>query len=300
MHLPRIARTGPTRPVTARGAAVAAVPPPPRQVYDYPAIPPPPAARAVRAFDALGEDDDEPGRSWLKIIGASAAGLMAVAGAAAIALLVYTPVDLVRDRLIREVKAMTGRDLIIGAKPSVSIWPNVAVSLSDVTLSNPPGMAGPPLIQMRRLNATIQLWPLLQRRVQVDQLVLQSPQITLLVDGHGRQNWDFADALPAQFRRTQYAQAGKLDFDQLPEELRDFARGSAAVKRASTAAADGISLGRIRIIDGVVRHLDERTGLADEATGIDLTVDAPDLTGPLQAAGLLNWHGEAIRIARCS
>ncbi len=297
-HLPRIARSGPTRPVTARGSLAAAVPPPPRQADDYPAtLPlPKPTAHARRRLENFDDEDDEPGRNWLKIIGISAASLLTIAGAAAVTLLIYTPVDLVRDRLIKEVKTKTGRDLIIGSKPSVSLWPNVAVSLGDVTLSNPPGMAGPPLIKMQRLNATIQFWPLLQRRVQLDQLVLQAPQITLVVDGQGRQNWDFADALPAQFRRTQYAQAGHLNFDQLPEDLRDFARGSGAGRRAATASSDGISLGRVRIVDGTVRHFDERSGLAEEATGINLTIDAPDLAGPMQAAGLLNWHGESIRV----
>jgi AsmA protein len=298
-QLPRIARTGPARSATGRPIAAA----PAQHASAQPAftgaprpLPPPPPPQGQRHDDSDEDEHDQPGRNWLKFIGIATLSLTAVAGALAAAVFVYTPVDLVRDRLIREVKAKTGRDLVIGGRPVVSFWPNVAVSLGNVTLSNPPGMAGPPLIEMQRLDATIQLWPLLQQRVQVDQLVLQSPRIALSVDGQGRRNWDFADALPAQFRLTQYAQASKLEFDQLPDDLRDFARGSGSQKSASTTTANGISLGRVRIVDGAVRHFDERSGLADEATGIDLTVDAPDLAGPLQAAGSLKWRGEAIRI----
>jgi AsmA protein len=258
-------------------------------------VPPPPRI-AQTAHPEFDEDDSDGGRPWGKILGLSALGAIVLAGAAAAALMVYTPVDLVRDRLVREVKAKTGRDLVIGAKPNVSFWPNLAVSLGNVSLSNPPGMSGPPLITMQRLDATIQLWPLLQRRVQVDQLVLQSPRIALTVDGQGRRNWDFATLLDTAPRRVQFAQVGPIDLEQLPEDLRDFAKGASRYKSAAATGSDGISLGRVRVIDGALRHFDERTGIVEEATAIDLTVDAPDLAGPLQAAGTLTWRGEAVRL----
>jgi AsmA protein len=301
--LPRIARTGPVRPNSAAPASGRAVPPPPHHParFDDRDLPPAPSPRggaSTATYQDHDDDDDDaaPRRNWLKIIGLTTLAAAAGVAAAAVALLVYTPAGLVRDRLIREVKAKTGRDLVIGGKPVISFYPNVAVSLADVTLSNPPGMAGPPLIQMQRLDATIQLWPLLQRRVQVDQLVLQAPRIALHVDAQGHRNWDFAEALPVQYRRVQYAQAGATDLDQLPEELRVFARGSGQASRAATASADGISLGRIRIIDGTVQLTDQSAGIADEVTRINMTLDAPDLAGPLQASGALVWHGEAVRI----
>lgn len=287
--LPRVARTGPVR-----ASHATAVPPPPRPRQESPR--PRPATRP--SAPRRESDDDEPtGRSWTKIIGASGLGIAALVAASAIALLAYTPVDLVRDRLVREVKAKTGRDLIIGGKPSVSFWPTVAVSLPDVSLSNPSGMSGPPLIAMQRLDATIQLWPLLQRRVQVDQLVLQSPLVFLSVDGQGRRNWDFAGLESGPWRSpVRVAQSGKLDLETLPEDLRDFAKGASGFRSAARSSADGMSLGRVRVLDGALTHHDERTGIVDQWSTIDLTIDAPDLAGPLQAAGTLMWRGEAMRL----
>ena len=255
---------------------------------------------APRAPYSADLDDEAPSRGLprgLRWAGFAAIGLVAAGTAAAIALMIYAPVDLVRDRLVAEVKARTGRDLVIGGRPTVSLWPNVAVSVADVSLSNPPGMAGAPLVTMPRLDATIQLWPLLSKQVLVDQLVLQSPRITLNVDAQGRRNWDFADALPVTPRRVQFAKVGALDLDDLPEELRAFATGATDAKRVTRGGSkDGVALGRVRIIDGALTYADARRTHVEEATSIDMTIEAGDVTGPLQAAGTLVWHGEGLRL----
>ncbi len=235
----------------------------------------------------------------LKWTGYAILGGAVVAVSGAIALMLYTPVDLVRDRLIAEVKARTGRDLTIGGKPTISFWPHVAVSVTDVTLSNPAGMTGAPLVTMPRLDATIQLWPLLSKQVLVDRVVLQSPRFTLVTDTQGRRNWDFADAQMFRSgpRRVQYAKAGPLDLNDLPEDLRDFAKGATDANRVTRAGgADGFALARVRIIDGALLQVDERTKTGEEFKSIDMTIDAGEANGPLQASGTFVWQGEVVRL----
>ena len=286
-QLPRVARTGPARPVTRRSGGAAA------PVMRREATPP-------RSSYPTALDDDAPSNgapTWLRWAGLATVGAVVAATAGAIALMIYAPVDLVRDRLIAEVKARTGRDLVIGGRPKVSFWPNVAVSVADVSLSNPPGMAGAPLVAMPRLDAVIQLWPLLSKQVLVDQLVLQSPHITASTDAQGRRNWDFADATPVAPRRVQFAKVGALDINDLPEELRAFASGATDSKRvARMSGTDGFALGRIRIIDGTLTHTDARRNQTEEVTAIDMTIEAGDAKGPLQAAGTLVWNGEGLRL----
>ncbi len=309
--LPRVARTGPARP-TGR---VPGVLPAPVLRRESPRDGSGSGASAYRPATghlppgglADDPDDDVPSNGLpraLRWIGVALVGGAAAAVAGAIALMLYAPVDLVRDRLVAEIKARTGRDLIIGGKPQISFWPNVAISVSDVTLSNPPGMVGASLVTMPRLDATIQLWPLLSKQVLVDRLVLQSPRFTLMTDAQGRRNWDFADAGPLDThplgtgpRRLQYAKVGPLDINDLPEELRDFAKGATDANRVTRATgADGVSLGRIRIIDGGLMHIDDRTKSGEEFKSIDMTIDAGDAKGPLQASGTFVWRGEGVRL----
>lgn len=238
--------------------------------------------------------EDDTGRPWFKIVGGSILALAVLGVGAAVALTIYAPVDMVRDRVAAEVKARTGRDLVIGGKPSISFFPQLAVSLANVSLSNPPGMAGEPLVTMPRMDATIQLWPLLSKQVLIDQLVLQNPRVTLAVDGQGRRNWTFAAAPTTPIR---FAKSGPLSLDDLPEELRDFARGASDNRHTARApAAGGVSLGRLRIVDGSLHYADARSGVAEQARSIDLTVVAPDAAGPVQATGTLTWRGEVLRL----
>ena len=148
-------------------------------------------------------------------------------GAAVAALVAFAPVGMMRDQLIREVQVRTGRDLVIAGSTSLSVWPALAVSMGDVSLSPPPGMNGPPFVKMRRLDATVLLTPLFSRRLEIKQLVLTEPVFELRIDAQGRRSWDFA-AL-AVSPTVQYAQAprGKAGEAQtLPPELEEFLRNS--------------------------------------------------------------------------
>jgi AsmA protein len=234
-------------------------------------------------------------RRGLGWVGWSIGGLALAAGVSAGVLWLYAPVDLVRDRLVAEVKARTGRTLTVGSVPSIRFWPTVAVSLRDVSLSNPPGMGGPPMLTMARLDATIDLWPLLSRRVVVDQLTLHAPAAVLRVEANGRRNWDFAALAPP--RAVQVASAGPLRLEDLPEDLRAFAQGANDVRRIVRAPGSGdVALGRVRIIDGRIQYDDRPRGVSEVVERINLTLEAPDPKAALQAAGTLSWRGEAIRL----
>jgi AsmA protein len=252
----------------------------------------PSGAGASRPRGGGGASGSGGGRSWLWIIGGTLTALAILLGGAVAALYVFLSPDVVKDRLVREVKERTGRDLTIGGTPRISFWPNIAVSMSNVALSNPPGLAGPPTVTMAALEADVQLRPLLSREVVVDRILLRGPVVDLRVDGAGRRNWDFAEWLipggaTGRVRYAQAAQPSRTDAGA--------GAGGQGAPRKLPAQLEKVTLGSLQVVNGTVRYSDERAKVAEEVKALDMTMSAETIAAPLDAKGSLNWRGEALQ-----
>lgn len=217
--------------------------------------------------------------------------LVALAAGAVAFALYALPANFVRDRMVAEVKARTGRDLVIAGPARFTIYPSLGVSLADVSLSPPPGMAGKPFVTMAALDVSVPLLPLLKREVKVDRLVLRSPVFNLAVDGQGRKSWEFA-AVAAVGERIRLAQAAAPASDApggLPSDAAKPASGSAPAGRI-----EKLALGDVRIEDGTVHYSDARTGTAQEIKDLNVDIDLPALSSPLTAKGSLAWRARRV------
>src|SRR5262245_52287096 len=79
---------------------------------------------------------------WLAIVGYGGLGVGCLALAAITFFIIAAPVDMVRDRLVQQVKARTGRDLVVAGPTSLVLFPRPAVSFSQVSLSSQPDLGG--------------------------------------------------------------------------------------------------------------------------------------------------------------
>jgi AsmA protein len=192
---------------------------------------------------------------------------------AAVATPFFISTDTYKAELITKVKEATGRDFRIDGKVSFSLLPSLALEANDVTFANAPGAASKDMAKLTKLQVQLKIWPLLSRRVEVDQLVLVNPVIALEVDKQGRPNWQFAAAAPAPARAAQPAPA------------------------SGGSGLSGISLGDIRLDNGTVSYIDHRTGDKAEKTELDqiaLKLSLPDLDSPMKASGSLVYRGEKL------
>ena len=62
------------------------------------------------------------------------------------------------------------------------------------------------------------------------------------------------------------------------------------------ATLEMLSPASIRIVEGTVRYVDERSGLRHEVTALDLDLALNDSAGPLQAEGSFAWRGEKLAV----
>lgn len=249
-------------------------------------------------------------RRWgfLRVFAWTFGGFAVLAGAAIAALVMFAPVGIIREQLVREIKVRTGRDLVIAGRTSLSVWPSLAVSMGKVTLSSPPGMGGAPFVKMKGLEASVAMLPLLGRRVTIDKVVLSEPEFELRVDGQGRRSWDFAGLATLPTVQVAQAPRGKAadgSEQALPPELEDFVRnssnGAAPPSAPPSSGRRGSSVqdvvfGDIRIDNGTVRYRDDRAGLSEEVRAINVRLTGKSLATPLEAKGSLVLRGDKVDI----
>ncbi|MCB1510603.1 MAG: AsmA family protein [Hyphomicrobiaceae bacterium] len=214
-------------------------------------------------------------RSWLIALVMLAIGLLLLL-ATGLAFLTYVivPAKLVRDTIIEQVKAQTGRTLAISGRTSLSIWPDLSVTLHQVALSPPPGMTGRAMLEAGSLRASIGLLPLLMGTTEIRAVELVQPTIDLRIDANGRRSWDFASPLPT--RRIRYAAAGSTP----PSTATNYDH------------LDRIAWQRIVIKDGIVRYTDERSGLSEIATGVNAQIGSGRANKPISLIGDALWNGQ--------
>jgi AsmA protein len=225
-------------------------------------------------------------RRWLQFTGYLLLGFACALVGSITFLLIAAPVDFVRDQMVQQVKAHTGRDLVIAGPTSIALFPQVSVHLADVTLSEPAGMGGAPLLTAQSFAIDVPLLSLLSRQFAVKRLLLVHPSIELRIDAEGRRNWTFARA-----------PGGAQPATDADARQREPAAGPIArsTKGSSVAAAfDQLSLENVHISDGTLRFSDERNGALKEITAINVNLSLADLAGPLQGKGSFAWNGEKV------
>ena len=99
-----------------------------------------------------------------------------------------------RARLSSEVKAATGRDLIIKGDLRVGISLVPTIVANDVSFSNASWGSRPDMASIKKLEAALEIIPLLSGNVRISRVVLVEPDILLEISTDGRPNWDFSGA----------------------------------------------------------------------------------------------------------
>jgi AsmA protein len=212
-----------------------------------------------------------------------------IAGGAGVGyLLVNPPSDLIRQRIAEEVKARTGRDLVIAGRASFKFFPVFAISLKDVSLSGPPGMEGA-LLHTHALEVSVKAMTLLSRQPEIDSVTLKKPLFDFRIDKDGQKNWKFA-ARQAQTRLAELQTSGSLrDAGSI-----EIAAAEADPDSPRTGDAGNVKLNNVTLEDGTFRFTDERTGKTSEVSAVNVKLGLPSLETPLVANGNLVWHDQRL------
>ncbi|MEM8647251.1 MAG: AsmA family protein, partial [Pseudomonadota bacterium] len=201
--------------------------------------------------------------------------LVVVVVVAVVAVPFLLPSGWIAEKVAEQVKAQTGRTLAFSNDTSLSFFPDIALTLKNAQLSNPPDMPEGNVASMEALRLKVSLQPLLSRKVEVQEFRLVNPVVNLLVTADGKSNW------------------------RLPETQADAGQSGGSSSGGQTGqsfAPTDITLGPLNIEGGKLRYLDERSGTALKIDDINAAISLPKLDGPVAIKGDLVWNGEKVAI----
>ncbi|MDE2208954.1 MAG: AsmA family protein [Betaproteobacteria bacterium] len=194
-------------------------------------------------------------RTALIILGVAAGITVLVLLAVAIAVATVDPRSLVAPVQAR-VKAMTGRELDIAGPVELKLSLEPSVVLGDVSFANAPWGRAKAMVRAKRIEARVALLPLIRRRFEVVELVLEAPVIALETDHQGRGNWEFGTAAGAAAKSP-----------------------SAAADAVGAMAAIGIA--NVVVDHGAVSWRDGASGRTTEIAVDRMTLHARDFASPM-------------------
>ena len=96
-----------------------------------------------------------------------------------------------KDRIVEAVRRATGRELVLAGPLKLSLGWVPTIEAEDAALANRAGGSRPQMATVARLRASVALLPLLSRRVEVESVTLDRPDILLETDAQGIGNWQF-------------------------------------------------------------------------------------------------------------
>ncbi|WP_299588075.1 AsmA family protein [uncultured Microbulbifer sp.] len=178
---------------------------------------------------------------------------------------------------LEKLAAKQGISLQLQGDIGWQIWPQVGLQLRDITMA-PLQLPEEILVRADKIAVGVALKPLLQRRVEAEEIVLIAPQIELSVDKEGRGNWELiSEALEAQKK-----QPPKLE---IPRESEEPAQQQVE-----------LSLDKLRIEQGLLSYSDARTTKTYKVE--DLSISADNLVPggePGQLSANANVSGSDLR-----
>lgn len=196
----------------------------------------------------------------LKRLGYALISVVAIVFGALAVVSLLLPADHVRDAVKGEIRAVTGLDPVLRGATSVSLFPSGSVRFSDVALGEP-GAATP--LVADELVARLSFFPLLAGRIEVSDVALVNPRVTVTLDGEGRSNWS---------------------------PLIDTLTGNFGEKRV----ARPMSFSEIRMTGGTIEVRNDATGLRERLSDIEMSLGWPAISKSFAASGRFIWRGETL------
>ncbi|MEO5362775.1 MAG: AsmA family protein [Magnetococcus sp. DMHC-8] len=155
-----------------------------------------------------------------------------------------------KAQIVDRVLEKTGRSLTFAGDIEWSLFPDPALTLPPLTLSNAPGFGSGPMLRIQRLHGKLNLRKLLKWQFALEQPVLTGVELLLESDAAGRSNWDDLVTRMAVARAEGVAQT-----DDLPDNVAKYRQADEKLSLAQLGvwALASLSARSVTLQEGMVR-----------------------------------------------
>jgi AsmA protein len=180
------------------------------------------------------------------------------------------PLDTYRAPIERAASSALGREVQIRGSMGLTVYPQIGISLGDVSIANAQGARHPQMVEVKSVVVGAKLMPLLSRRLEITEVLLQNPVIHLETSKGGKSNW--------QLGAEKQAKPGETN---------------------SRIASVGV--GRLSIEGGQVTYEDVATGASHAVKDVSFTLAMPLTTAtnvrvPLVFNGGLTYNNQPLKL----
>jgi AsmA protein len=186
--------------------------------------------------------------------------LVALVLGALVTIRLLMPTDTVREAVKSEIRTVTGLDPILRGAASVSLFPTGAVQFDDVVLGD--NRTGAPALTAEHVVARLRFFPLLFGRIEIADVSLIRPTITIAFYSDRSSNW-----------------SGHIE---------TLAR---TLEPSPTRVA---SFSEIRIEDGTFILRDEAYKIVEVLSNVRFALAWPSISRSFAATGRFAWNGEPL------
>jgi uncharacterized protein involved in outer membrane biogenesis len=181
-----------------------------------------------------------------------------------------------RAEIAQKVKAVTGRDLVVGGDIAFSVLPSPKLTLDDIRFANAEGASSQDMVEIRQLDVRVALLPLLAGNLHVNSIHMIDPTIRLEMLPNGKGNWDVSlpddngETLSVPQQRTDpaFSVGQSNDNPDLPIQIDDFI-----------------------IENGRLIYSDPAQDVYEEVSELNSRFALAGLKGPYEAAGTMKLRG---------
>jgi len=198
--------------------------------------------------------------SGFKRLGLALAAVLVISAGMLIVMSFMISGETAREAVKAEIRAMSGLEPVLRGPVSVSLFPYGTVSFDDVTVGE--DQAGNKALTADRLTARLRFFPLLIGQIQVSDLTLVRPTVSVLLEPGGKSNW-------TPLARTL----------------------SAALRPSAERIA---SFSEIRIVNGTAVIRDDARAVAETISNIEGSLAWPSMFRSFAATGRFDWRGEPV------
>lgn len=160
--------------------------------------------------------------------------VLVLLAAGGIAYLKSIDVNQYKGVIAQAAKSATGRDLKLEGPISLALGWNPALVVEGASFANAPWGTRPEMAKLKRVEAQVELLPLIKKDVRLSRLVLVQPDILLETDRQGRGNWELGapgspgagGSLPASLAVSLLIEDGRIAYrDGKTGAVHEFAIG---------------------------------------------------------------------------